>query len=730
MVRTKGIIGAVLMMLCVALSTEGQEIEFVSSALHHNPYKSIGIVGNFVFCGGENGIHIFDIADPSNPELVKVCDFPNISQMFFDGQYVYLISDPFGPIGLRILDVSVPLEPALISNFGIFFSSEAITRYYENTIFTNYESCDTLGYPTTKLVVIDASDPYNPVISDSLVFPNLLHSMWASDGYLHITTFTIDWAPNDWYILSLSDPAHPDHLHTMNFGQDYIFEVSAYDQYAYLGMFSGINIYDFSNPFNPQLVRIDTASGFGSLLAIDDTVAFTSWYNHGIKTYNLSDPVYPVHMAYANISDEPYGFYVAGDSCFATTIDFYHENASKFNIIDCTNPYFLSVIGEHWTSGRCYDVQLAGDYAYVADGSSGLKVVDISNPEEPAIMDNELAERAKDVLIRGNRLYLLRGYGIFEIYDITTPGEPILLGFNNNYLSIANDIFVDGNYAYICHYLNNNGLVSIFNIGNPTNPTPSYYIGNLYYPRHVIVDSGYAYISDYDSLIIYDVSNLDSITYVSSYQYGNPSFQFAIDQPYLYIASSYTALEILNIQDPANPYFVGAYDSLHTYKITLVDNHALLKGSFNLYLMDISNPEFPRLMSTHTPSNGWSAEEVTVRGDYIYDAAYNLFQILRLTPTGIEEVSTLNLGNFSLPQNYPNPFNASTTISYSLPRPADIRIEVFDILGRRVETLFSGPQQAGEHTVKWRPGNISSGIYYYRIGSEDFGQSRSCLLVK
>jgi hypothetical protein len=107
--------------------------------------------------------------------------------------------------------------------------------------------------------------------------------------------------------------------------------------------------------------------------------------------------------------------------------------------------------------------------------------------------------------------------------------------------------------------------------------------------------------------------------------------------------------------------------------------------------------------------------------------------IVKLSPdiSGIEDGAHRALpDNIYMGRNYPNPFNASTTISYSLPEPVDIRIEIFDILGRRVERLFSGPQQEGAHTVTWRPGDISSGVYYYRVGTEDFNQRRSCLLIK
>jgi hypothetical protein len=132
--------------------------------------------------------------------------------------------------------------------------------------------------------------------------------------------------------------------------------------------------------------------------------------------------------------------------------------------------------------------------------------------------------------------------------------------------------------------------------------------------------------------------------------------------------------------------------------------------------------------------------ELTDDGGYIIcgqtdsygQGSYDVY-IVKLSPdiSGIEDGDYGALpDNIYLGQNYPNPFNASTIINYSLPQPADIRIEIFDILGRRVETLFSGPQQAGEHTVSWSPGDISSGVYYYRIGSEDYNQSRSCLLIK
>jgi len=70
---------------------------------------------------------------------------------------------------------------------------------------------------------------------------------------------------------------------------------------------------------------------------------------------------------------------------------------------------------------------------------------------------------------------------------------------------------------------------------------------------------------------------------------------------------------------------------------------------------------------------------------------------------------------FSLLQNYPNPFNAATTIRYNLPRASDVTLDIYDILGCKVLTLYDGYQPAGEHSIIWNADNFSSGLYFYRL---------------
>ncbi|MCG8373555.1 MAG: T9SS type A sorting domain-containing protein, partial [Balneolales bacterium] len=93
---------------------------------------------------------------------------------------------------------------------------------------------------------------------------------------------------------------------------------------------------------------------------------------------------------------------------------------------------------------------------------------------------------------------------------------------------------------------------------------------------------------------------------------------------------------------------------------------------------------------------------------------------------GAEEIP----GQFVLRQNYPNPFNPSTTIQFDVPEFSDMKLEVFDITGRRVETLIIGKMEPGTHSVNWNASGYSSGIYIARLTSTNGVATRKMILLK
>ena len=81
-------------------------------------------------------------------------------------------------------------------------------------------------------------------------------------------------------------------------------------------------------------------------------------------------------------------------------------------------------------------------------------------------------------------------------------------------------------------------------------------------------------------------------------------------------------------------------------------------------------------------------------------------------------------------ENYPNPFNPTTVITYQLPVNSHVTLKIYDVLGRKVETLVDEYQSAGSHSVQFNAQNLASGIYFYRLTAPGFTQIKKMLLQK
>ncbi len=104
-------------------------------------------------------------------------------------------------------------------------------------------------------------------------------------------------------------------------------------------------------------------------------------------------------------------------------------------------------------------------------------------------------------------------------------------------------------------------------------------------------------------------------------------------------------------------------------------------------------------------------------------------RIKEVNLTGIVNGNTQTKG-FVLYNNYPNPFNSTTLIKYSLPKEGFVSIKVYDITGRELQTLISKVQRAGEYSVMFDGNSLSTGVYFYRMESNGFIQTKRFVMVK
>jgi subtilisin-like proprotein convertase family protein len=100
------------------------------------------------------------------------------------------------------------------------------------------------------------------------------------------------------------------------------------------------------------------------------------------------------------------------------------------------------------------------------------------------------------------------------------------------------------------------------------------------------------------------------------------------------------------------------------------------------------------------------------------------------TVSAIQQISNNIPGEYKLYQNYPNPFNPETVIKFDMPKDADVKIIVFDMLGRKVTTLVNEFKQAGSYEINFDASGLSSGMYFYKIETGGFADTKKLLLIK
>jgi len=98
--------------------------------------------------------------------------------------------------------------------------------------------------------------------------------------------------------------------------------------------------------------------------------------------------------------------------------------------------------------------------------------------------------------------------------------------------------------------------------------------------------------------------------------------------------------------------------------------------------------------------------------------------------TDVKENTDVLPNEYILYQNYPNPFNPTTQVSYSLPKSSFVQLKIYDILGKEVANLVNEEQQSGNYKVEFNASTLASGIYFYRLQSGSFVETKKLVLLR
>jgi hypothetical protein len=110
----------------------------------------------------------------------------------------------------------------------------------------------------------------------------------------------------------------------------------------------------------------------------------------------------------------------------------------------------------------------------------------------------------------------------------------------------------------------------------------------------------------------------------------------------------------------------------------------------------------------------------------------SIWEIELYGPAGITGINneTEIPNSYTLSQNYPNPFNPTTTISYTLPEKSRVSLKIFDLLGAEVVELVNSELEPGAYKIDFNSNGLTSGVYFYRLETKTFVETKKMILLK
>jgi hypothetical protein len=319
------------------------------------------------------------------------------------------------------------------------------------------------------------------------------------------------------------------------------------------------------------------------------------------------------------------------------------------------------------------------------------------------------------------------GTGATFLIDVSDPYQMSMVGTYWS-PSIVQDVYASGSYLYVADQ--DSGL-QIVDVSDPSGPMlVGQFVNNPSNTGVFAVDSYAFLLNTYSGVEIINITDINSPVMVSNYNSIEDPSKIIVSGNYAYVANISSTLIILDISDPTNPIRASTLN-LPCYQIAdiyLSDNYLfVLEYEDGCQVFDVSNPYEPDTVTRL--SYPGHARRISIKGDYIYMANEYSLAIYHIQSSNINSFDYLP-SSLSLTPNYPNPFNSSTTIRYNLPTESPVTIDIYDILGRKVQTLLDVKEQVGSHQVNWSAADMPSGAYFARLKAGEQSQTMKMILMK
>lgn len=697
-------------MLIIATSANTQDIEYVNS-LYWTAVYDVEVRGDYAYYCFDPGLVILDVSNIEDPSFVSRLYIPGDNRnivVSYDYAYIFGNHDK-----LRIIDIADTENPQFVSEIAI--DAEVDNIWVDGDYI--YAAAGIMG-----MLIIDISNPYIPEIITEFAAGNDTESIVVIDTLAFIAGRFIYPSSQPFQIINVADVYNPNLIGYINENIGWNHNLIIDGDYAYLAnTYRGFIIIDISDLANPSILTQMEDTTHPRTLGKVDNHMFMDYGFDTLQVFDVSTPTSP----------EQVGFYEIGSSAidFDISDGYLYVAGGDLPILDISDVENISQVSEYDIPGATSSVFKVGDYLYTGETGFGLHIHDIADPANPnQISQYELPGYYYSYHLTENYFYALSGneMGIIDISDPSSPGEAFFHTLERDFF----DVCVNEPYIYLTSF---NWGVSVY---QRISQDSIEFVRNFVcydFSFDAEVENDIGYFSQSFALHIYDLTNPEDSVLLSSIVPVSGAGQVHLHNDFIFTqcvdGQCNISISIIDVTDPSNPlevgllYFPSYVTNIH-FDRELASFSVYLNG---LYIYDVSDLYNPVLLCNYnTP--GYIRNTLS-HNNYIYVADNSSLVILRFNSTGIEQVAEIPT-SFSLSPNYPNPFNVYTTISYSLPNPSQVTFDIYDILGRKVETSVNEKQQAGYHHIVWSAENLSTGIYFYKIQAGNYIETKKMLLLK
>ncbi|MFX1474742.1 MAG: hypothetical protein ACFFCO_04585 [Promethearchaeota archaeon] len=358
--------------------------------------------------------------------------------------------------------------------------------------------------------------------------------------------------------------------------------------------------------------------------------------------YNVSDPysITTYTDDFIGMEGLPTGMDVQGRFYYLTSYD--ASLSHGLYIFDVENPGTIHHIPNSMIFSELLDIDVAGQLAYLADGTYGLFIVNVSSPYTVTTLGSvDTPGNASGVLIDGSHAYVADGGSGVHIVDVSDPTSPVILGSYNT-PGNAYRLALQGDTLYVA---DGTGGLIVLDVSDPTNACliDSY---ALSYAWDVALYGGVVLVGSGNGVYSFRIGSMDSLSYMGSYSGGYEFWDVKVQGDVAYVAAGADGLLTIDVSDPVNPVLLDSYAvSAHFYrKVDVQGNRAYIAdygGGFLVF--DISDPSNIEYLFYDGLSY---ATDVAAYGDVVFvaDGTYGVYTYNVSSALAFGLIDTYDLG--------------------------------------------------------------------------------------